>query len=167
VWELYCSLSIWLNLFRFRVSACFTYDKKVINQRRLVKSAFENQSEEKSVWIVKWTTLLEIFCKLSFRPAVTSCYQVHAINADVHLSAALLCHFRCNWCRNLAAVNCILHWIVLTLSTLRMGITLQTMLEFYIIITSMKLNPLIIMSTVNSSTKSSKSVFQLVPFNWK
>jgi len=25
---------------------------------------------------------------------------------------------RCNWCRNLAAVNCILHWIVLTLSTL-------------------------------------------------
>jgi len=25
---------------------------------------------------------------------------------------------RCNWCRNLAAVNCILHWIVLALSTL-------------------------------------------------
>jgi len=25
---------------------------------------------------------------------------------------------RCNWCRNLAAVNCILHWIVLTLFTL-------------------------------------------------
>jgi len=26
--------------------------------------------------------------------------------------------FRCHWCRNLAAVNCILHWIFLTLSTL-------------------------------------------------
>jgi len=30
--------------------------------------------------------------------------------------AAML--LRCNWCRNLAAVDCILHWIVLTLSTL-------------------------------------------------
>jgi len=29
--------------------------------------------------------------------------------------AAML--LRCNWCRNLAAVNCILHWVVLTLST--------------------------------------------------
>jgi len=41
------------------------------------------------------------------------CYislSVHALNADTHLSAALLCYvFRCNWCRNLAAVNCILH----------------------------------------------------------
>jgi len=70
------------------------------------------------VWIIKWTTLLGIFCKLSFTPTVTSCYQVHALNADAHLSAALLCYFRCNWCRNLAAVNCILHRIVLTLSTL-------------------------------------------------
>jgi len=35
-----------------------------------------------------------------------------------------LCHpvLRCNWYRNLAAVNCILHWIVLILSTLQMGI---------------------------------------------
>jgi len=33
-------------------------------------------------------------------------------------TAALLCYFRCHWCRNLAAVNCILHWIILTLSTL-------------------------------------------------
>jgi len=30
--------------------------------------------------------------------------------------AAML--LRCNWCRNLDDVNCILHWIVLTLSTL-------------------------------------------------
>jgi len=44
-------------------------------------------------------------------------------NADAHLYAALLCYFRCNWCRNLAAVNCILYWIVLTLSTLQMGTT--------------------------------------------
>jgi len=60
---------------------------------------------------------------MRFTPAVTSCYQVHALNADVHLSAALLCYFRWNWCRNLAAVNCILRWIVLTPSTLQMGIT--------------------------------------------
>jgi len=40
-------------------------------------------------------------------PAVTSCYQVHALLADAHPSVALLCYFRCNWCRNLAAVNCI------------------------------------------------------------
>ena len=30
--------------------------------------------------------------------------------------AAML--LRCHWCRNLAAFNCIVHWIVLTLSTL-------------------------------------------------
>ena len=76
------------------------------------------------MWILKWTTLLGIFFKLRFTPAVTSYYQVHALNADAHLPAPLLCYFRCNWCRNLAAVNCILHWIVLTLSTLQMGITL-------------------------------------------
>ena len=64
--------------------------------------------EENSVWILKWTTLLGIFCKISFTPAVTSCYQVHALNADAHLSAAL-CYFRCHWCRKLAAVNCIRH----------------------------------------------------------
>jgi len=49
---------------------------------------------------------------------------VYALNADAHLSAALLCYFRRNWCRNLAVVNCILHWIILTLSSLQMGITL-------------------------------------------
>ena len=38
-----------LNLFRFRVSACFAYDKTVINQRMVEKSAFEDQSEENSV----------------------------------------------------------------------------------------------------------------------
>jgi len=35
-----------MNLFRFRVSACFAYDKTVINQRRVEKSAFEDKSEE-------------------------------------------------------------------------------------------------------------------------
>jgi len=34
-------------------------------------------------------TLLGIFCKISFTPAITSCYQVHA---DAHLSVALLCY---------------------------------------------------------------------------
>jgi len=40
--------------------------------------------------------LLGIFCKLSFTLAVTSSYQVHALNADAHLSATLRCYFRCN-----------------------------------------------------------------------
>jgi len=38
-----------LNLFRFRVSACFACDKTVIYQRMVEKSAFEDQSEENSV----------------------------------------------------------------------------------------------------------------------
>ena len=46
MWELYCSLSICLKLFRFIVSACFAYDKTVINQRRVEKSAFEDKSGE-------------------------------------------------------------------------------------------------------------------------
>jgi len=37
----------------------------------------------------KMNDLLVIFCKIGFRPTVTSCYQVHA---DAHLSAALLCY---------------------------------------------------------------------------
>ena len=45
--ESYCSLSICLNL--FRVSACFACGKTVINQRKVEKSAFEDQSEENSV----------------------------------------------------------------------------------------------------------------------
>ena len=87
VWELYCSLSICLNLFRFRASACFAYDKTVLHQRRVEKSAFEieNQSEEISMWVLKWGTLLGIFCKISFMPAVTSCYQIHARNAETHI----------------------------------------------------------------------------------
>ena len=89
VWELCCSLSICLNLFWFRGSACFAYDKTVINQLRVEKSAFEDQSEENSVWIIKWTTLLGIFCKIRFAPTVTSFYHVHA---DAHLSVALICY---------------------------------------------------------------------------
>ena len=69
------------------------YDKTVINQRMVEKSAFQDQSEENSMWILKWTTLLGMFWKISFTPAVTSCYQVHVLNADAHLSAALLCYF--------------------------------------------------------------------------
>jgi len=99
----------------FRGSARFAHEKTVINQRRVEKSAFEDQSEENSVWLMKWTTLLGIFCNISFTSVITSSYQVHA---DPQLSAALLCYLWCSWCRNLAAINWILHWIVLTLSTL-------------------------------------------------
>jgi len=66
-----------------------------MNQRRVEKSAFEDQSEENSVWVLKWTTSLGILCKTSFAPAVATCYHVHALNADAHLSAALLWYFRC------------------------------------------------------------------------
>jgi len=65
-----------------------------------------------------------LYIYIGFTPAATSWNQVDALHADAHLSTALLCYFRCNWCRNLAAVNCILPWIVLTLSTLQIGITL-------------------------------------------
>ena len=99
----------------FRGSACFAYEKTVINQRRVEKSAFEDQSEDNSVWIMKRTTLLGIFCNINFTPAITFCYQAHA---HAHRYAALLCYLWCSWCRNLATVNWILHWIVLTLSTL-------------------------------------------------
>ena len=43
------SFSMYLNIFRLRVSACFAYDKTVITQRRVEKSAFEDQLEENSV----------------------------------------------------------------------------------------------------------------------
>jgi len=39
----------------------FACGKTVTNQRGIEKSAFEDQSEEHSVWILKWTTLLGIF----------------------------------------------------------------------------------------------------------
>ena len=104
MWESYCSLSISLNL--FRVSACFACGKTVINQCRVEKPAFEDQSEENSVWILKWTTLLGIFCKISFTLAVTFCYQVKAAKTDTHIrTAVLLRHFRCGWCRNLSTVK--------------------------------------------------------------
>jgi len=62
-------------------------------------------------------------------PAVVLCYQVHAAKTNTHIpSASLLCYFRCKWCRNPSDVYCILHWIVLTLSMLRMGIALAIVL---------------------------------------
>jgi len=38
--------------------------------------------------------VLGIFCKISFTLPITSCYELHALNADAHLplSAALLCY---------------------------------------------------------------------------
>ena len=113
VWEFYC-WSVCLNLFWFRFNACFTYEKTVINRRRVEKSAFGDQSEENSVWIIKWTTLSGIFCEKSFAPAVTSCYQVHA---DPHLSVALLHYLGATGAETslLLTAYCI---EVLTLSTL-------------------------------------------------
>jgi len=75
-----------LNLF------CFAYDKTVINQRRGWNVRVWGSVRENSVWIMNWTTLLGIFCKINFTPAVKSCYQVYALNDDAYLSAALLCY---------------------------------------------------------------------------
>jgi len=113
VWELCFSLSICLNLFWFRASACFTCDKTIINQRKVEKSDFEDQSEENSVWTVKWTTLLGLFCKISFTPTVTSCYHVHA---DAHLSAALVCYLDATGAETSMLLNCILQgWAIIFL----------------------------------------------------
>ena len=54
-------------------------------------------SEENSVWILKWTTLLGIFCKIRFTPVVTSCYQVHVLSADELLYMPLVPKRRCCW----------------------------------------------------------------------
>ena len=115
VWELCCSLSICLHLFWFRGNVCFAYDKTVINQRRIEKLAFEDQLEENSVWIIKWTTLLGIFCKIKF---YACCYILLSgtRRCTPICGAAML--LRWNWFRNLDAAYCILQWIVLILSTL-------------------------------------------------
>jgi len=42
------------------------------------KVSFWGSVRGNSVWILKLTTLLGIFCKRRFTPAVMSCYQVHA-----------------------------------------------------------------------------------------
>ena len=72
---------------------------------RIEKSAFDDQSEEKSVWIIKWTTLLGIFCKIHFTPTVTFCYHVHA---DAHLSVALMCYLDATGAETSMLLKCIL-----------------------------------------------------------
>jgi len=56
--------------------------------------------------------------------AITSCYQVHTQNADAHIpicgGALLVLVPLVDWCRNVAAVNCMVHWKILTLPTLHM-----------------------------------------------
>jgi len=43
------------------------------------------------IW-AKWFVTIVLFFKICFTPAVTSCYQVRALSAYAHLSAALLCY---------------------------------------------------------------------------
>jgi len=77
------------------------------------------------VCILKWTTYWEYSAKQVLRTAVTSCCQVHTLNAHAHMpicGAAMLLYvplvpkLRC--CSMHSALNCA------PLSTLRMGITL-------------------------------------------
>jgi len=168
VWELYCSLSICLNLFCFRGSACFAYDKTVINRPI---TSLGHQEGRRVFWegpklfklcpmVLNYVQLIFTggLCppgygpghkstqgwKVSFWESVRRKFSVNSkMNNFVGKilqnkyydccytllsgtrpkrgytpicgTATLL---RWNWCRNLAAVNCILHWIVLTLSTL-------------------------------------------------
>jgi len=69
---------------------------------------------------------LGIFCKVSFTPAVTSSNQVHAQNADAQHTYLWRCYatLGATGAETTLLSNCILHWIVLTLSTLQMGIIL-------------------------------------------
>ena len=109
VWESYCSLSICLNLSRFtlRVSACFAYDKTVINKGRVEKSAFENQSEENLVWVLKWTTLLRIFCKYVL------CLLLHLVNSLQVFSVVFNANI-CNFAGDFFLIFVLLAWIWLS-----------------------------------------------------
>jgi len=125
VWESHCSLSICVILFRVR--ACLAYSKTVTNQRRVENSAFEDHSRGNFSVDIKMNNFVgNILQNKFYACCYILLYQVRVLNTDAHLSAAavLLCYFRCHWYRNLSEVNCILHWIVCTLSTLQMGITL-------------------------------------------
>ena len=70
--------------------------KTVKNQHTVVKAAFENQSGGKFSVNIKMNDFVGNILQIRFTPAVTSCYPVHALNSDGHLSASLLCYFRCN-----------------------------------------------------------------------
>jgi len=102
VWELCCSLSICLNLFWFRACACFAYDKTVIHQPRVEKSAFEHQSEGNFSVNNKMNDFAGIFSKIRFTPTVTSFYHVSGRCTPTCGADMLL---RCNWCRNFDAVK--------------------------------------------------------------
>ena len=45
------------------------------------------------------------------------CFAIrYTLLKPIHIpNAALLCYFRCHWFRNVSEVDCILHWIVLTI----------------------------------------------------
>ena len=114
VWELYCSLSICLNLFWFRGSACLAYGETVINQRRF-KSQLLGIIQKKIQCEFKMNNFVGDILQNKF---YAYCYILLSgtRRCTPICGAAML--IRCNWCRSLAAVNCILHWIVLILSTL-------------------------------------------------
>jgi len=106
---------------------------KVSTNVKIAMTWFENFGVENAPnappWLRAW---LGTFCKISFTPTVTFRFQVHAPKTDIHIfTAALLCYSRCHWYRNLCEVNCTLHWIVLTLSTLQMGITLTIVVAYH------------------------------------
>jgi len=96
-------------------SACFAYGKTVINQRRVEKSTFEDQPEENFSVNNKMNDFLRNILQKKF---YAYCYILLSgtPRCTPICGAAML--LRCNWCQNLAAVGCILHWIVLTLFTL-------------------------------------------------
>ena len=80
----YC-LCVWIFLVLFRASVCFAYGQRVINQRncRVEKSAFEDQSEENSVCILKLTTLLGILLQ---NMIYTCCYPKPVVLKHFYIS---------------------------------------------------------------------------------
>jgi len=79
------------------------YDKTVIKQRKVEKSACEDESEEKSVNI-KMNDFVGNVLQNKF---YASCYILLSGTCTPICAAAML--LMCNWCQNLAAVNFILH----------------------------------------------------------
>jgi len=109
-----CTLTSFLiPVFSFTFYQCRRQDlfseKRVRWQATWAVLAFLSPSDKTRCSAIKTNKFhFLIFCEITFMPAVTFCYQVHPPKTDTHIpTAALLCYFRCNWCRNLSAVNCI------------------------------------------------------------
>ena len=120
MWEfLCCSLFICLNLFWFRrYSSAFRVWQESHKSTQGWKISFWGSVREKVSVINKMNDFVGNILQNTF---YACCYILltgthHKRRCTPICGAAML--LRCNWRRNVAALNCILKWIALTLSTL-------------------------------------------------